>query len=70
MQLFPIPVTNLFFRDSRRDDTPAFAPVMAFIRAILELRTHAESTEDIIAARHQGQAWCDSTERELNNDMW
>jgi hypothetical protein len=34
--------------------------------AIPALRTHAE---DIIVARYEGHAWCDTTERELTCDI-
>ena len=63
MQMSPIP----FFRSSY--DTPALARVSAFIGTIRQFRNRAQSAEETIAARYQGQAWCDSTERELTGDM-
>jgi hypothetical protein len=32
-------------------------------------RAHAQRAEDIIAVRYEGQARCDSTERQLTSDM-
>jgi hypothetical protein len=69
MQLFPIQRAGLFFRASRRDHIPALARIVASIEAVLESRTHAQRTQDIVAARYKGQAWCDSTERQLTSDM-
>ena len=70
MHLFPISGVNFFLRDSRRGGSPAFTRIVAFAGAILKLRPHAERAEDIVAARYEGQAWCDATERRLNEDMW
>ncbi len=67
MQMSPIQRVDPFFRSSC--DTPAWARVAAFIATILQFRNRAQGAEDIIAARYQGQAWCDSTERELTGDM-
>jgi hypothetical protein len=70
MHLFPISGVNFFLRDSRRNGSPAFPRIVAFAGAILKLRPHAQRAEDIVAARYEGQAWCDATERRLNEDMW
>ena len=69
MHLFPISGVNFFLRDSRRNGSPAFTRIVAFAGAILKRLTHAERAEDIVAARYEGQAWCDATERRLNDDM-
>ena len=69
MHLFPISGVNFFPRDSRRNGFPAFRRILAFAGAILKRRPQAERFEDIVAARYEGQAWCDSTERRLNDDM-
>jgi len=71
MQLFPTQRASLFLRadNSRRHSPSTLARVLTFVLTILGRRTRVESAEDAIAARYTGRAWCDSTERELNNDM-
>jgi hypothetical protein len=69
MNLFPISGVNFFSQDSRRNGSPAFTRIAAFAAAILKLRSHAERAGDFVAARYEGQAWCDATERRLNDDM-
>jgi hypothetical protein len=69
MQLSPLQVAGLFFRASPRDDAPALARIVVFIEGILEYVTNVKRAEDIISARYEGQAWCDSTERRLSNDI-
>jgi hypothetical protein len=70
MHLFPISGVNFFPRSLRCNGSPAFRRIVAFAGAIFKLRPHAERSEDIVAARYEGQAWCDETERRLSDDMW
>jgi hypothetical protein len=69
MHLSAFQGAGLLFRASPRDDASALKRTVVFVEAILELVTNAKRAEDIISARYEGQAWCDSTERQLSNDI-
>jgi hypothetical protein len=69
MQLFSIPRASLFYRATRRNDAFWLPPFMALIGRILDRGAYAKRSEERIAAKYEGQRWCDSTERQLNNGL-
>ena len=69
MQLFSIQRASLFYRAPRRNDASWLSPFMALIGRILDRGAYAKRSEEMVAAGYEGQRWCDSSERQLNNDM-
>jgi hypothetical protein len=48
---------------------PALRRILPLVFAMLKFRSYAERAEEEAFLRYQGHAWCDSTERQLNDDI-
>ena len=69
MQLFSIPGASLVYRTPRQNDASWLVLFITLIGRILDREASARRSEERVADRYRGQRWCDSTERQLNNDM-
>jgi hypothetical protein len=72
MQPFSVQRANQFL--GRADNSltgrfPALRRILPLIFAMLKFRSRAECTEEEAFQRYRGRAWCDSTERQLNQDI-
>jgi hypothetical protein len=72
MQPFSVQKANQFL--GRADHAligrlPALRRVLPLIFAMLKFRSYVERAEEEAVLRYQGHAWCDSTERQLNDDI-